>query len=160
MFQIGEVQHLKGPGFFASTKVMLVMLLQNTKTAAGLVNGMTGLAEEVIPGRETFKVYAELSSIICTLTLSVDPWLELDDQYILCTAPLLCVLVRLPVTTLCHSLDYTIHLFCCSYFPAQTEREIPSMLILPFNQHLDLAPLNLGFAITDYKCRGSTFTSL
>jgi hypothetical protein len=48
MFQVGEVQHLKGPGFFAFTKGMPVMLLQNTNTSAGLVNGMTGSAEEVI----------------------------------------------------------------------------------------------------------------
>ena len=48
MFQVGEVQHLKGPGFFAFTKGMPVMLLQNTNTSAGLVNGMTGSTEEVI----------------------------------------------------------------------------------------------------------------
>ena len=48
MFQVGEVQHLKGPGFFAFTKGMPVMLLQNTNTSAGLVNGMTGFADEVI----------------------------------------------------------------------------------------------------------------
>jgi hypothetical protein len=48
MFQVGEVEHLKGPGFFAFTKGMPVMLLQNTNTSAGLVNGMMGSAEEVI----------------------------------------------------------------------------------------------------------------
>jgi len=47
MFQVGEVKRLKGPGFFAFTKGMPVMLLQNTNTSAGLVNGMTGFAEEV-----------------------------------------------------------------------------------------------------------------
>lgn len=52
MFQVGEVQHLKGPGFFAFTKGMPVMLLQNTNTSAGLVNGMTGSAEEVILDRD------------------------------------------------------------------------------------------------------------
>lgn len=52
MFQVGEVQHLKGPGFFAFTKGMPVMLLQSTNTSAGLVNGMTGSAEEVILDRD------------------------------------------------------------------------------------------------------------
>jgi ATP-dependent exoDNAse (exonuclease V) alpha subunit len=46
IFQVGEIQHLKEPGFFAFTKGMPVMLLQNT--SVGLVNGMTGFADEVI----------------------------------------------------------------------------------------------------------------
>jgi hypothetical protein len=66
MFQVGEVQSLKGPGFFAFTKGMPVMLLQNTNTSAGLVNGMTGSAEEVI--LEMFKVCTKLSLIISSPT--------------------------------------------------------------------------------------------
>jgi ATP-dependent exoDNAse (exonuclease V) alpha subunit len=48
MFQVGEVGTLKGPGFVAFTRGMPVMLLQNTNTSAGLVNGMTGTAEEAV----------------------------------------------------------------------------------------------------------------
>jgi hypothetical protein len=48
MFQVGEVGTLKGPGFVAFTRGMPVMLLQNTNTNAGLVNGMTGTAEEAV----------------------------------------------------------------------------------------------------------------
>jgi len=43
-------------------------------------------------------------------------------------------------------------------FPVQMRGEIPSMSGLPFNRHQ--VPLTLGFAITDYKCQGSTFTRL
>jgi hypothetical protein len=45
---VGEEGYLKGPGFFAFTKGMPVMLQQNTNTYAGLVNGMRGTAEEVV----------------------------------------------------------------------------------------------------------------
>jgi hypothetical protein len=48
IYQVGEQGYLKGPGFFAFTKGMPVMLQQNTNTYAGLVNGMRGAAEEVI----------------------------------------------------------------------------------------------------------------
>jgi hypothetical protein len=48
IYQVGEEGYLKGPGFFAFTKGMPIMLQQNTNTYAGLVNGMRGTAEEVI----------------------------------------------------------------------------------------------------------------
>jgi len=48
MFQLGEAGKLKGPGFFAFSKGMPIMLLQNTNTSHGLVNGMTATAEEAI----------------------------------------------------------------------------------------------------------------
>jgi hypothetical protein len=48
IFHVGEEGYLKGPGFFAFTKGMPIMLQQNTNTYAGLVNGMRGTAEEVI----------------------------------------------------------------------------------------------------------------
>jgi hypothetical protein len=41
MFRIGEAGELKGLGFLACSKGMLVMLLHNSKTSAGLVNGIT-----------------------------------------------------------------------------------------------------------------------
>jgi hypothetical protein len=48
IYHIGEEGYLKGPGFFAFTKGMPIMLQQNTNTYADLVNGMRGTAEEVI----------------------------------------------------------------------------------------------------------------
>jgi hypothetical protein len=48
MFRIGEAGKLKAPGSFAFSKGMPVMLVQNTNTSHGLVNGMTATAEEVI----------------------------------------------------------------------------------------------------------------
>ena len=48
IYQVGEEGYLKGPGFFAFTKGMPIMLQQNTNTYAGLVNSMRGTAEEVI----------------------------------------------------------------------------------------------------------------
>lgn len=45
MFQIGESGKLVGPGFFAFSKGMPVMLLQSTNTSHGLVNG---IAEEAV----------------------------------------------------------------------------------------------------------------
>jgi hypothetical protein len=82
--------------------------------------------------------------------------MELDDQYILCTALLLCVLVR---PTHDHTLSFSgLPDTLVPIFPVQMRGEIPSMSGLPFNRHQ--VPLTLGFAITDYKCQGSTFTSL
>ena len=46
MFRVGEAGKLKGPGFLAFTKGMPVMLLHNTKTSSGLVNGMTANCRE------------------------------------------------------------------------------------------------------------------
>jgi hypothetical protein len=48
IYHVGEQGYLKGPGFFAFTKGMPIMLQQNTNTYAGLVNGMRGTAEEII----------------------------------------------------------------------------------------------------------------
>ena len=48
IYHVGEEGYLKGPGFFAFTKGMPIMLQQNTNTYAGLVNGMRGTAEEVV----------------------------------------------------------------------------------------------------------------
>jgi hypothetical protein len=48
MLRVGEAGHLKGPGFLAFTQVDASMLLHNTKTSSGLVNGMTGTAERAI----------------------------------------------------------------------------------------------------------------
>ena len=48
IYQVSEQGCLKGPGFFAFTKGMLIMLQQNTNTYAGLVNSIRGTAEEVI----------------------------------------------------------------------------------------------------------------
>ena len=47
-FRVGEAGKLKGPGLLVFTKGMPVMLLHNTKTSLGLVNGMTGTAERAI----------------------------------------------------------------------------------------------------------------
>jgi hypothetical protein len=80
-----------------------------------------------------FKVYAELSSIIHSLTLSVVSWLELNGQYILCTALLLCVLVR---PTYNYTLSFSgLPDALVPIFPVQMRGEIPSMLGLPFNRH-------------------------
>ena len=42
--------------------------------------------------------------------------------------------------------------------PIEMTGEIPEMSDLPFRRHQ--VPVTLGFAITDYKCQGSTFTNL
>jgi hypothetical protein len=52
IYLVGEEGYLKGPGFFAFTKGMPIMLQQNTNTYAGLVNGMRGTVEEVILDRD------------------------------------------------------------------------------------------------------------
>lgn len=82
--------------------------------------------------------------------------MELDDQYVLCTAPLLCVLVR-PAHD--HTLSFSGLLDAfVPIFPVQMRGEIPSMSGIPFYRHQ--VPLTLGFAVIDYKCQGSTFSSL
>jgi hypothetical protein len=87
---------------------------------------------------------------------SVASWMELGDQYALCTAPLLCVLVR-PAHD--HPLSFSgLPDALVPIFPVQMRGEIPSMSGLPFKGHQ--VPLTLWFAITDYKCQGSMFGSL
>jgi hypothetical protein len=155
MFQVGEAKHLKGPGFFAFTKGMPLMLLQNTNTSAGLVNGMIGSAEEVVLDRDVQGIYKSFFDNLLTNILKAS-WLALDSQYILCTVPLLCVLVR-PAHD--HTLSFTgLPDKLIPVFPIQMRGEIPSMPGLPFNRHQ--VPLTLAFAITDYKCQGGTFLSL
>jgi hypothetical protein len=132
MFQVGEVQHLKSPGFFAFTKGMPVMLLQNTNTSAGLVNGMTGSAQEIILDIDVRGEH----SVLCADSLAdslIASWIELDDQYVLCTAPLLCVLVR---PTHHHTLSFSgLPDALVPIFPVQMRGEIPGMSGLPFNRY-------------------------
>ncbi|KFZ24678.1 hypothetical protein V502_00843, partial [Pseudogymnoascus sp. VKM F-4520 (FW-2644)] len=139
IYHVGEEGYLKGPGFFAFTKGMPIMLQQNTNTYAGLVNGMRGTAEEVI------------------LDASVQAsWMELDSQFVLCTAPLICVLVR-PAHD--HNLSFSnVPDGLVPVFPVQMSGQIPNMPGLSFYRHQ--VPLTLGFAFTDYKSQGSTFDRL
>jgi hypothetical protein len=68
MFRVGEAGKLKGPGFLAFTKGMPVMLLQNTRTSSGLVNGMTATAERAILDTDVQRTY--LLPLLCyVLTL-------------------------------------------------------------------------------------------
>ena len=90
------------------------------------------------------------------LTMCIASWIELDGQFILCTAPLLCVLVR---PTHQHSLSFSnIPSGLVPVFPVQIRGQIPTMPGLSFYRHQ--VPLTLSFAFTDYKSQGSTFKSL
>jgi hypothetical protein len=158
IYQVGEQGYLKGPGFFAFTKGMPIMLQQNTNTYAGLVNGMRGVAEEVILDTDVQgTVYIWLCFLVSfLLTASIATWMELDDQFVLCTVPLRCVLVR---PTHDHNLSFSdIPDGLVPIFPVQMKGQIPSMPGLSFYRHQ--VPLTLGFAFTDYKSQGSTFVSL
>lgn len=82
--------------------------------------------------------------------------MELDDLFVLCTVPLLCVLIR-PAHD--HNLPFSnVPDGLVPVFPIQMRGQIPSMPGLFFYRHQ--VPLTLGFAFTDYKSQGSTFTSL
>lgn len=82
--------------------------------------------------------------------------MELDGQFVLCTAPLKCVLVR-PAHN--HSLSFSnIPDGLIPIFPVQISGQIPNIPALSFYRHQ--VPLTLGFAFTDYKSQGSTFDSL
>ena len=65
MFRVGEAGKLNGPGFLAFTKGMPVMLLQNTRTSSGLVNGMTATAERAILDINVQRTY--LLPFICQM---------------------------------------------------------------------------------------------
>jgi hypothetical protein len=81
---------------------------------------------------------------------------ELDDQFILCTAPLLCVLVR-PAHD--HNLSFSnVADGLVPVLPVRMRGQIPGMPGLSFYRHQ--VPLTLGFAFTDYKSQGSTFSNL
>jgi hypothetical protein len=66
IYQVGEQGYLKGPGFFAFTKGMPIMLQQNTNTYAGLVNGMRGTADEVILDASVQGIQTEIILIVFT----------------------------------------------------------------------------------------------
>jgi hypothetical protein len=154
MFRVGETGKLKGPGFLAFTKGMPVMLLQNTNTSSGLVNGMTGTAERAILDTDVQRTYLLLSLVIYLPFEAT--WIELDDLYILCTSPLLCLLVR---PTHDHNLSFSnLPVGLVPILPIEMTGEISEISNLPFHRHQ--VPLTLGFAITDYKCQGSTFVNL
>jgi hypothetical protein len=110
MFQVGEAGKLKGPGFFAFSKGMPVMLLQNTNTSHGLVNGMTATAEEAILDKNIQgKGGSPMGKLFNAITIAT--WIRLDDLYVLCTTPLICLLVRPPRTIISyHFLGYRIRL--------------------------------------------------
>jgi hypothetical protein len=83
-------------------------------------------------------------------------WIELDDLYVLCTSPLLCLLVS---PTHKHDLLFSnLPETLVPILPIEMTGEISEMSNLPFRRHQ--VPLTLGFAITDYKCQGSTFVNL
>ena len=68
IFRVGEAGKLKGPGFLAFIMGMPVILLYNTRTSSGLVNGMTGTAERAILNTDVQGTY--LLTFIChVLTL-------------------------------------------------------------------------------------------
>jgi hypothetical protein len=82
--------------------------------------------------------------------------MELDGHFVLCTAPLLCVLVR-PAHD--HNLSFSyVPDGLVPVFPVQMRGQIPSMPGMSFYRHQ--VPLTLGFAFTDYKSQGSTFDRL
>jgi hypothetical protein len=111
---------------------MPIMLLQNTNTTDGLVNGMTGSAEEVNLDKDVPGIRIDLSSGVLADSFTA-LWIELDDQYILCTAPLLCVLVR---PTHDHTMSFSgLPDTLVPIFPVPMRGEIPSMSGLPFNRH-------------------------
>ena len=59
------------------------------------------------------------------LTVLIASWMELDDQFILCTVPLLCVLVR-PAHD--HNLSFSdIPDGLVPVFPVQMRGQIPNM---------------------------------
>ena len=82
--------------------------------------------------------------------------MELDGQFVLCTAPLICVLVR-PIHN--HNLSFSnVPDGLVPVFPLQMSGQIPNMPGLSFYRHQ--VPLTLGFAFTDYKSQGNIFISL
>jgi hypothetical protein len=82
--------------------------------------------------------------------------MELDGQFVLCTAPLMCVLVR-PAHS--HNLSFSnVPDGLVPVFPVQMSGQIPNIPGLLFYRHQ--VPLTLGFAFTDYKSQGSTFDRL
>ena len=82
--------------------------------------------------------------------------MELDGQFVLCTAPLMCVLVR-PAHD--HNLSFSnVPDGLVPVFPVQMSGQIPNIPGLSFYRHQ--VPLTLGFAFTDYKSQGSTFARL
>jgi len=130
------------------------MLLHNTKTSSGLVNGMTGTAERAILDTDVQGIsLLPLKRPVLSLKAT---WIELDDLYVLCTSPLLCLLVR---PTHQQNLSFSnLPKTLVPILPTEMTGEIAEMPGLLFRRHQVL--LTLGFAITDYKCQGSIFINL
>jgi hypothetical protein len=82
--------------------------------------------------------------------------MELDGQFVLCIAPLLCVFIR-PAHD--HNLLFSnVPDGLVPVFLVQISGRIPNMPGLLFYRHQVL--LTLGFAFTDYKSQGSMFDRL
>ncbi|KAH8598395.1 hypothetical protein B0O99DRAFT_683820 [Bisporella sp. PMI_857] len=118
--------------------------LYDTNTYAGLVNSIRKTVEKV-----TLDTDVNITAIISS-------WIELNNQFILCTALPLCVLVR-------PTHDYNLSFFgifdgLVPVFPVQIRKQIRGIPSLSF--YRNQIPLTLGFAFTDYKSQGSTFASL
>ncbi|KAJ5367173.1 hypothetical protein N7541_001114 [Penicillium brevicompactum] len=122
------------PGVILYTLSMPTMVLTNICTPAGLVNGATGQA----------------------MGIAIDPqaeFLKLDDLYIFCTKPPVCLLFK-PARTqsnLFQSLDSGV----LPIFPLEM-----SITIKGYSVRRKQIPICPAFCLTDYKIQGATLDSV
>lgn len=140
------------PGLILYTLSMPTMVLTNTCTPAGLVNGAIGEAAGVVvdpDGGSSPYIFYRLSNILHALPADFH---ELDNLYIFCTKPPACLLFKpsrsksVPFA----SLDEDI----LPIFPFET-----SMTVKGYSVRRKQIPICPAFCLTDYKIQGATLTS-
>ncbi|PMD37125.1 hypothetical protein L207DRAFT_432503 [Hyaloscypha variabilis F] len=122
MLAIGDTTAYKGPGILFFTPNMPFMLLANVGTRVGLTNGKMGKAIDVVMDDHE----------------RIATFFELDDRYILCNKPPICVLVDFGEP-------------CGLQYPGLLMNLQPI-----FHVQRQQIPGTPAFAITDFKSQGHT----
>ena len=137
-------------GLFLYTKNMPAILLINTCSALGLVNGICSTTISIVADPTGSSSYFHIFRYITNLQLLAE-FLKIDDLYTLCTKPLTFVLF--------HQKNLKDHKF------KDLDNDI--ILIFPLERSITVKghsirrkqiPMSLAFSLTDYKIQGSTLT--
>lgn len=149
VFQIQDGEHgATGPGLLYYCQGMPVSVLSNLCTPLGIVNGARATAYGVVThpdGKSNFTLKTTLLTFKAT-------YMRIDPLTLLCSRPARCILLqrekdlKIPFPTL-----------PANVYPVFPERSTVALSAGSISR-LQI-PITLGFALTDYKVQGATFTS-
>ncbi|KAE9362582.1 hypothetical protein N431DRAFT_499259 [Stipitochalara longipes BDJ] len=136
MLATGDDSKFKGPGILFFTPNMPFMLLANVGTKAGLSNGKMGKAVDVIMD-DTAQIF------------------ELDDRYVLCSKPPVCILVDFGEPCGLQYPELPAHLQPIFQYPSGGTMNDLSTKDEGLVQRQQI-PGTPAFSITDFKSQGHT----